>query len=132
MRRCVGGNEILKILAHCHSGPTEGAGHHQCINLRKESFEWPGFYWPSIFKDAKDYVCEVFDVWGLDFMGPFLDYRIEHKAYCALKYCNMDLTAVTKNCFMELNELMELRDGAYENTRIYRNEQETGNCILRT
>ncbi|GJZ10493.1 hypothetical protein Tco_0545252 [Tanacetum coccineum] len=31
----------------------------------------------------------------------------------------MDLTATAKNCFMELNELMELRDGAYENTRIY-------------
>ncbi|GJU77726.1 reverse transcriptase domain-containing protein [Tanacetum coccineum] len=55
-----------------------------------------GFYWPSIFKDAKDYVmrcdacqrsgnissrsempqnniqvCDVFDIWGLDFMGPF-------------------------------------------------------------
>ncbi|GKE40311.1 hypothetical protein Tco_1463716 [Tanacetum coccineum] len=32
----------------------------------------------------------------------------------------MDLTAATKNRFMELNELMELRDGAYENTRIYK------------
>ncbi|GJU36883.1 hypothetical protein Tco_1185237 [Tanacetum coccineum] len=32
----------------------------------------------------------------------------------------MDLTAATKNRFMELNELIELRDGAYENTRIYK------------
>ncbi|GKG24758.1 hypothetical protein Tco_0395386, partial [Tanacetum coccineum] len=24
MRRCVGGNEISEILAHCHSGPTGG------------------------------------------------------------------------------------------------------------
>ncbi|GJS49823.1 putative reverse transcriptase domain-containing protein [Tanacetum coccineum] len=32
----------------------------------------------------------------------------------------MDLTATAKNCFMELNELIELRDGAYENTRIYK------------
>ncbi|GKE83727.1 hypothetical protein Tco_1557469 [Tanacetum coccineum] len=32
----------------------------------------------------------------------------------------MDLTAVAKNRFMELNELMELRDGAYENTRVYK------------
>ncbi|GJY83178.1 reverse transcriptase domain-containing protein [Tanacetum coccineum] len=55
-----------------------------------------GFFWHSIFKDSKDYVircdacqrsgnissrsempqnniqvCDVFDVWGLDFMGPF-------------------------------------------------------------
>ncbi|GJZ64667.1 hypothetical protein Tco_0621088 [Tanacetum coccineum] len=32
----------------------------------------------------------------------------------------MDLTAAAKNRFMELNELMELRDGAYENTQIYK------------
>ncbi|GJV44777.1 hypothetical protein Tco_1429313 [Tanacetum coccineum] len=32
----------------------------------------------------------------------------------------MDLTATAKNRFMELNELMELRDEAYENTRIYK------------
>ncbi|GJY95760.1 hypothetical protein Tco_0512121 [Tanacetum coccineum] len=32
----------------------------------------------------------------------------------------MDLTTLAKNRFMELNELMELRDGAYENTRIYK------------
>ncbi|GJX51353.1 ribonuclease H-like domain-containing protein [Tanacetum coccineum] len=32
----------------------------------------------------------------------------------------MDLTAPAKNHFMELNELIELRDNAYENTRIYK------------
>ncbi|GJW92958.1 hypothetical protein Tco_0172630 [Tanacetum coccineum] len=32
----------------------------------------------------------------------------------------MDLTAAAKNCFMELNELIKLRDGAYENTQIYK------------
>ncbi|GKC93869.1 hypothetical protein Tco_1159311, partial [Tanacetum coccineum] len=32
----------------------------------------------------------------------------------------MGLTAATKNLFMKLNELIELRDGAYENTRIYK------------
>ncbi|GJR54030.1 putative nucleotidyltransferase, ribonuclease H [Tanacetum coccineum] len=263
MRRCVAGDEIHEILAHCHSRPTRG--HHSASITGRKVYE-AGFFWPSIFKDAKDYVmrcdacqrsgnissrsempqnniqvCDVFDIWGLDFMGPFpnskgnkyilvaVDYvskwveaqalptndarvvikflrrlfarfgvpkalisdrgthfcnsqlekalqkygvthklsttyhpqtnrqtevtnrainelertayktptgctpfrlvygkachlpmEIEHKAYWALKQCSMDLTATANNRFIELNELMELRDGAYENTKIYK------------
>nr|GEY95937.1 hypothetical protein [Tanacetum cinerariifolium] len=47
--------------------------------------------------------------------GPPIRYRQD-----ALKQCNMDLTAAAKNRYMELNELIELRDEAYENTRIYK------------
>ncbi|GJY88627.1 putative nucleotidyltransferase, ribonuclease H [Tanacetum coccineum] len=93
MRRCVAGKEILEILRHCHSGPTRG--HHSASITGRKVYE-SGFYWPSIFKDAKDYVmrcdtcqipgnissrsempqnniqvCDVFDIWGLDFMRPF-------------------------------------------------------------
>ncbi|GJR85189.1 pleiotropic drug resistance protein 1-like protein [Tanacetum coccineum] len=82
-----------------------------------------GFYWPSVFKDANKYVCEVFNVWGLDFIGPFPESReIKHKAHWALKQCNMDLTLASESRLMQLNELVELRDGAYENTRIYKEQ----------
>ncbi|GKC42499.1 putative nucleotidyltransferase, ribonuclease H, partial [Tanacetum coccineum] len=55
MRRCVAGNEIFEILAHCHSGPT--GGHHSASITGRKVYE-SGFYWPSIFKDAKDYVMK--------------------------------------------------------------------------
>nr|GFB08023.1 reverse transcriptase domain-containing protein [Tanacetum cinerariifolium] len=93
MRRCVAGSETLKILAHCHSGPTGG---HRSANVTVKKVYKSGFYWPGVFKDDNEYVrrcdacqrsgnislrnempqnnihvCEVFDVWGLDVMGPF-------------------------------------------------------------
>ncbi|GJV16746.1 reverse transcriptase domain-containing protein [Tanacetum coccineum] len=53
MRRYVAGSEILEILGHCLSGPTEG--HHSASITKRKVYE-SRFYWPSIFKDAKDYV----------------------------------------------------------------------------
>ncbi|GJX32466.1 hypothetical protein Tco_0242321 [Tanacetum coccineum] len=50
MRRYVDGNEIL---AHFHSGPT--GGHHSANVIAKKVYEF-GFYWPSVFKDANEYV----------------------------------------------------------------------------
>ncbi|GJR68133.1 reverse transcriptase domain-containing protein [Tanacetum coccineum] len=108
MRRCVAGNKILEILAHYHSGPTRG--HHSASVTGRKVYE-AGFYWLGIFKDAKDYVmkcdacqklgnilsrnklpqnniqvCEVFNVWGLDFMGPFLDSKGNKYILVAVDY----------------------------------------------
>ncbi|GJR31010.1 reverse transcriptase domain-containing protein [Tanacetum coccineum] len=108
MRRCVAGSEILEILAHCHSGPT--GGHHSASITGRKVYE-SGFFWPSIFKDAKDYVmrcdacqrsrnissrsempqnniqvCDVFNVWGLDFMGPFPNSRGNKYILVAVDY----------------------------------------------
>ncbi|GKC00755.1 reverse transcriptase domain-containing protein, partial [Tanacetum coccineum] len=108
MRRCVAGSETLEILAHCHSGPT--GGHHSANVTAKKVYE-SGFYWPSVFKDANEYVrrcdacqrsgnissrnempqnniqvCEVFDVWGLDFMGPFPQSRGNKYILVAVDY----------------------------------------------
>ncbi|GKA98662.1 reverse transcriptase domain-containing protein [Tanacetum coccineum] len=58
----------LSSLMTMNHGPT--GGHHSANITAKKVYE-SGFYWPSVFKDANEYVCEVFDVWGLDFLGPF-------------------------------------------------------------
>ncbi|GKD26047.1 reverse transcriptase domain-containing protein, partial [Tanacetum coccineum] len=93
IRRCVHGQEAIDILKACHNGPT--GGHHGPNYTAKKVFD-SGFYWPTIYRDAHDLVtrcdayqrqgkilqrdempqnsiqvCEIFDVWGIDFMGSF-------------------------------------------------------------
>nr|GEV42090.1 reverse transcriptase domain-containing protein [Tanacetum cinerariifolium] len=91
--RCVHGKEALDILVACHNGPTGG---HHGANLTAKKIFHSGFFWPTIYKDAHEFVkncdscqrqgkisqrdempqnsiqvCEIFDVWGIDFMGLF-------------------------------------------------------------
>nr|GEX12258.1 reverse transcriptase domain-containing protein [Tanacetum cinerariifolium] len=60
IRRCVAGQETIDILKACHSGPTRG--HYRANYTAKKKDEMP---------QNSIQVCEIFDVCGIDFMGPF-------------------------------------------------------------
>ncbi|GJV44481.1 reverse transcriptase domain-containing protein [Tanacetum coccineum] len=121
IRRCVDGKEAFEILEACHSGPT--GGHYGANFTAKKIFD-AGFYWPTIYKDAYEFVktcdacqkqgkisqrdempqnaiqvCEIFDLWGIDFMGPFPSSReamfsFDFLDVCCLVYCEFLLRLV--------------------------------------
>jgi hypothetical protein len=93
LRRCVTGDEAQSILWHCHNSPY--GGHYNGVRTATKVLQ-SGFYWPTIFKDAHTHAqscdscqrsggigkrdemplqniqeVEVFDCWGIDFVGPF-------------------------------------------------------------
>ncbi|GKA61694.1 reverse transcriptase domain-containing protein [Tanacetum coccineum] len=101
IKRCVSGPETRTILDQCHHGPTGG---HYGPNTTAKKVLDAGFYWPTIIKEAHTQVrlceacqkteniskrdemplnsiqvCEIFDIWGIDFMGPFpKSYKFEY------------------------------------------------------
>ncbi|CAM8929194.1 unnamed protein product [Rhodiola kirilowii] len=91
-RTCVPEEDMIGILACCHSSSYGG---HGSASKTTAKILQSGFYWPNAFKDMYQFVkacnecqrmgnisrrdempqkgileVEVFDVWGIDFMGP--------------------------------------------------------------
>ncbi len=85
--------EIGNILKYCHSSDYGG---HFSVDKTVATVLQAGFYWPHMFKIMKKFILrydrcqrvrnisrknempqqgilkiELFDVWGIDFMGPF-------------------------------------------------------------
>ncbi|RDX66413.1 Retrovirus-related Pol polyprotein from transposon 17.6, partial [Mucuna pruriens] len=91
---CILDIEINSVLQFCHAAP--GGGHNESTRTGRKVLDC-GFYWPTIFRDTYQFIstyekcqkatvairkrhempqqpilfCKVFDVWGIDFMGPF-------------------------------------------------------------
>ncbi|GJZ20582.1 reverse transcriptase domain-containing protein, partial [Tanacetum coccineum] len=104
---CFGAKKAFDIskLPQWTYGVTYGANY-----TAKKIFDL-GFYWPTIYKDAHDFVtrcdicqrqgkisqrdempqnsiqvCEIFDIWGIDFMGPFPSSRGNKYILVAVDY----------------------------------------------
>ena len=46
--------------------------------------------------------------------------ELEHKAYCVTRQLNMDMQVVGQKRLLQLSELDEFRNEAYENAGIYK------------
>nr|GEX37426.1 reverse transcriptase domain-containing protein [Tanacetum cinerariifolium] len=69
IRRCVHDKEALEILKACHNRPT-GGHHGDNLTAKKNAIQ----------------ICEIFDVWGIDFMGPFPSSRGNKYILVAVDY----------------------------------------------
>ncbi|GJZ92660.1 reverse transcriptase domain-containing protein [Tanacetum coccineum] len=82
IRRCVAGQEAFDILKACHSGPTGG---HYGANYTAKKRQGKISQRDEMPQNSIQ-VCEIFDVWGIDFMGPFPSSRGNKYILVAVDY----------------------------------------------
>jgi hypothetical protein len=93
IRRCIPEHDQSNVISFCHD---HAFGGHFSTKKTIIKILQCGFYWPTLFKDAHTYctsceryqkpesiskrnmmplnpilIVEIFDVWGIDFIGPF-------------------------------------------------------------
>ncbi|KAK8950896.1 hypothetical protein KSP39_PZI004529 [Platanthera zijinensis] len=120
-RRCVPEVEMRTILEKCHNSPY--GGHFMGTRTAMKVLE-AGFFWPNLFRDSHSFVkqcdrcqrvgniqkndampmnimleVELFDVWGIDFMGPFVNSCGNFYILLAVDYVSkwVEAVATSKN-----------------------------------
>ncbi|CAM8997616.1 unnamed protein product [Rhodiola kirilowii] len=111
LRQCIPDNEIASVISFCHEHAC--GGHFGPRRMARKVLD-SGFFWPHIFRDTYNHckrcdkcqrvgnisprnempqvpilVNDVFDIWGIDFMGPFL-------VSCGYNYILVEVDYVSK------------------------------------
>ena len=124
LRRCVPTAEGMRIIEKCHAAPY--GGHYGVYRTQAKIWQ-SGFFWPTMYEDTKDFIrkcqscqhhgeitardamplqnnlqVELFDVWGIDFMGPFPKSKLSTTCQSGLKHYHADLLmpSMPARCFM--------------------------------
>ncbi|XP_074304826.1 uncharacterized protein LOC141639650 [Silene latifolia] len=131
IRRCIPSEEVKPIISHCHDMPS--GGHGSSIKTAARVLQC-GFFWPSLFHDVTTYVkgcdkcqrsgnisrrhempmnyileVELFDIWGIDYQGPFPSSNGYEYILVAVNYVSKWVEAIpTKTCDAKsVTKLME-------------------------